>query len=264
MGTKLKAKKPTTPKKTAKKVALGEITNLIIIDASGSMQSKVEEVKGGLKILFTDIQKDANKDQKKVKTNTIVVDFSSPGDFNTLINSKDSLTLDGSIADNYVPRGMTALFDAIHNGFGLVPTKQKAVFVSILTDGEENSSREATAQSIKDLIEKKRKEGWTITFMGTTEASIEKAKSLGIAGGNTLKFKDSKKGMGQSFAAMANVRSAHYMASMDFMEEDNQLRSRGASTKDLEKLQASYTAANATLMEEEQKKIDKDDKQDSK
>ena len=50
-----KTVKKTAKKAAAKKVTKKKITNLIIIDASGSMADKLDEVKGGLKQLFSDI-----------------------------------------------------------------------------------------------------------------------------------------------------------------------------------------------------------------
>lgn len=199
---------------------MNKLTNLIIVDASGSMSSKKPEVIGGLKQLFTDIQKDAKKDKKKVTTTTIVVDFSSSFDFRILINTEDSSKLDVSVAENYSTRGSTALLDAIDKGFALVPPKQNSVFVSILTDGEENDSKEATSEFITSLIAEKKKEDWVITFMGTSEDSIKKAKSMGIAGGNTMFFANNANGVKHSFNKMSNVRSAYYTSTMDFMEQE--------------------------------------------
>lgn len=195
--------KPSTPKKK------GEVTNLIIIDASGSMASKEAEVKGGLKQLLSDIKTDAKKD-KNTKISTIVVDFSSGNDFNVLVNSKDSKDLDDKIGDKYTTRGMTALYDAIGKGFQLVDSKAKSVFVTIITDGEENSSQEYSGKDVNDLMDKHKKKGWALTFMGTTQASIAQAKNWGISPGNTMAFADNARGVGQTFTLASNARKAHY------------------------------------------------------
>jgi Mg-chelatase subunit ChlD len=139
-------------------------TNLIIIDASGSMESKKEAVVNGLKELLAQIKIDAVKDKAKVKTSTIVIDFSGNGDVRELVNVSSSITLKDSISADYKTRGMTALYDAIGKGFNMVGKKEKNVFVSILTDGEENDSKEFKHEDVKKLIEKKRKLGWAITF----------------------------------------------------------------------------------------------------
>jgi hypothetical protein len=45
-------------------------------------------------------------------------------------------------------------------------TKDKAVLIVILTDGYENASKEWTKDSVASLIERKKKDGWTVTFLG--------------------------------------------------------------------------------------------------
>lgn len=196
------------PKKTPTKKGVN-VTNLIIIDASGSMTTKANEVRGGINQLLADIKKDADTD-KKNKIETIVVDFSSGGDFNVLVNEKDSKKLDVTIGDNYRTRGMTALYDAIGKGFQLVGKDKKDVFVTIITDGEENASIEFNGSAVKDLMDKHKKKGWALTFMGTTETSLRQATDWGIARGNTMAFADNSRGVGQTMTMMSNARKAHY------------------------------------------------------
>lgn len=197
-----------------------KITNLIIIDASGSMASKADEVKGGLKQLFKDIASD--KETKALKQRTVIIDFSGAGDVRTLIDSED--TPKDSIANDYTTRGMTALYDAIGYGFSLV-AKEKNVFVSILTDGDENDSKEYKYSAIKDLMENKRKnaKGWVITFMGTTEESIAKAQSMGISIGNTMWFSNSDMGVNKAMKMSNRSRAMYtsFVANDSFLDTTN-------------------------------------------
>jgi len=195
-------------KKTKEKKQIKKMTNLIIIDASTSMHPKAEEVKGGLKVLFKQIKKDAKKGE--IEMSTIVLDFSSPGDFNVLVNSNDSEDLKDSVADAYRTRGMTALFDAIGRGFNMIKPNQDGVFINILTDGEENSSQEFKQEDITKLIKDAKAKNWAVTFMGTTEASIEKAKSMGVSGQNVLRFNDDVKGVKRSMKMSMESRSMYY------------------------------------------------------
>lgn len=186
-------------------------TNLIIIDASGSMGSKRAEVVGGLKQLFKDIKKEASPE---VNTTTIVVDFANSNDFNVIVNSNNTNQLTDSIANSYQVRGMTALYDAIGRAFKLVPKKQDGVFVSILTDGDENDSKEFKFSDIKLLMEKKKSKKWAITFMGTTEESLKDAKSWGIHEGNAFMFSNTAAGVATSMSISNNARSAYYTATL--------------------------------------------------
>lgn len=74
----------------------------------------------------------------------------------------------------FVPRGATALLDAIGHILKTFTTKKTLV---ILTDGYENSSIKYTHAHIKDLIEMKQKDGWDIVYLG---ADIRGAKDMGI------------------------------------------------------------------------------------
>ena len=211
-----KAVKKTTKKvttKTAKKAAPRKkkaITNLIIIDASGSMSSKKDEVVGGLKELLSQIRKDMEKDKNKVNMTNIIVDFSSSGDFRVLVNSSSAADLQDSIAENYTTRGMTALNDAIGKGFRLVDKNQYGVFVNIITDGLENDSKEFTGADIKKVIDEAKGKSWAVTFMGTTESSVAHAQSLGISRGNTMTFADNSAGVKMSMRKTMAARSMYY------------------------------------------------------
>lgn len=209
------AEKKKLPKKT--KATKKRFTNLIIIDASGSMSSKAEEVRGGIKRLFKDIKEDAIKNPD-VESTTIVIDFSDSRDYRELVNSKNPLDLLDSIADAYSPRSMTALYDAIGFGFSKVPKDQDGVFVNILTDGEENDSKELKSDDVKKLITDGKAKNWAITFMGTSEDCLNHAVSLGISQGNTMMFTNTSEGVAKSMHTGVLSRAAYYTATatMDF------------------------------------------------
>jgi len=161
------------------------ICNLILIDASGSMQNRISDVKGGLMKLFSDI-----REQTDVNQHTVVCDFSD--DFRVLVNSVNTKDLDTAVIEKYGTRGSTALFDAIKKSFDIVPKGMDGVFVSILTDGEENSSRECNTEEVKKLISSGKESKWGITFMGCDEAALDIAKNIGI--NNVLSFANTHDG----------------------------------------------------------------------
>jgi len=171
-----------------------KITNLIIVDASSSMRSKKEEIIDGLKDLISDIKKDMKNDGKDIKTRTIICQFATAGTFQVLINTTSRKKLKKSLADDYEPNGMTALYDAIGQAFNLVGKKQDGVFVNVLTDGEENDSKEYTSDMIKKLIAEADEKKWGVTFMGTTKEAIHSAQYLGFKASNTYQYVDSKIG----------------------------------------------------------------------
>lgn len=223
------------------------MTNLIIIDASGSMSSLINDVRGGIKQTFDDI-KEADKDpslfkhtKKKEKSRTIVYDFSERPVL--LCDESDSDKLDYSIADKYRTRGSTALYDAIGEAFAKVNPEEKKVMVTIITDGEENSSRNFSGNQIKEIIEGKKAAGWAILFIGADEKCINTAHRLGVSAGNTMAFtntagayagasallgdeKRKKKGSNSSmyYARSMYMASEDALAQADLLEESEKFR----------------------------------------
>src|SRR5215472_10142397 len=89
---------------------------------------------------------------------------------------------------SYRPEGNTALNDAIGITVRKVendnPAVDKIVTV-IMTDGEENSSREWSLNDVQALIRQKESEGnWTFIFMGASPDAWAQGRALGIKAGN--------------------------------------------------------------------------------
>jgi hypothetical protein len=83
----------------------------------------------------------------------------------------------------YAPNDMTPLYDAI--GKTVKETQEKlssgkVIFV-IMTDGEENSSKEYKRQDIFELISKKRADGWEFIFLGANQDSWQSGQSIGVS-----------------------------------------------------------------------------------
>jgi uncharacterized protein YegL len=113
----------------------------------------------------------------------------------------------------YVPGGNTALNDAIGITVRKVeddrPQVDKIITV-IMTDGEENSSREWTHNAVKALIDHKEKEGiWTFVFLGAAPNAWVQGRSLGIPAGNVAQYDPDRYATVFSAASMAtNIAAA--------------------------------------------------------
>jgi len=110
-----------------------KIHNLLIVDASGSMASKADEVRGGINGLFASLRSDL-QDQPEIDNSITVVDFSSHGDFNVLYDKVKPENLVDMTDEDYFPRAMTALYDAIGKALLLVPQDMDGVLVTIFQD----------------------------------------------------------------------------------------------------------------------------------
>lgn len=103
----------------------------------------------------------------------------------------------------YQPDGMTPLFDAMGEAFShlrqITDTQTDSnVLVTILTDGEENSSREYNGKSIKSIIENLKEKNWTFTYIGANHDVEKFAISISIE--NSLSYHANEDGVKKMFA----------------------------------------------------------------
>jgi len=157
-----------------KKITKKQKEIVCVIDRSGSMDHMRMDAIGGFNTFL-------EKQQKKEK-NTLftMVLFDSPMSENIVmyngIKIKDVKPL---TTETYIPRNGTALYDALGETIAKVEERHVAmenkpqVLFLILTDGEENSSKEYTQEKIKEKIEKLQKDSeWQFVYIGVTSDFI--------------------------------------------------------------------------------------------
>jgi uncharacterized protein YegL len=144
---------------------------VVIVDRSGSMQSIREDAEGGVNAFIEDQRKEPGAANLTLATfdNKYEVVFERAP-----IEAVPKFVLR--------PRGGTALLDAIGmtmNTYRDVNTTGKRIAV-IMTDGQENASREWTKDSVQSLIEEMKAEGWEFVFLAADETAINDAVSWGF------------------------------------------------------------------------------------
>ena len=92
--------------------------------------------------------------------------------------------------DNYIPNSMTPLYDAIAKTIHDTEkvAKGKDVLCVIMTDGEENASKEYTRDKIFGLIKEKEKEKWSFIYLGANQDSWDIGYSIGLHKGNVIDY----------------------------------------------------------------------------
>lgn len=159
----------------------------VLMDRSGSMQLIKEDAQGAINAFV--------EEQKKLdgKCTVRLAQFD-----NTYEDVYKSTPIED--VEDYVlqPRGGTALTDGIAklvSDFGqelaALPEDERpgTVIVVIVTDGEENSSREYTADAVKSLIEEQTdKYNWEFIFLAAGQDAIQTGAGYGIGAGNSLTF----------------------------------------------------------------------------
>ena len=188
-----------------------QIHNLIILDESGSMEPiKQTTIQGFNEIVQT--VKGIEQEHPEQEHFISVVTFN--GIRQKLVHFIDPVSkLEQIGSSSYRPDASTPLFDAI--GFAVNKLKQAIgnrtdynVLVTILTDGEENASREYSGLAIKKLIEELKLKRWTFTYIGT-DHDVEKMAAL-ISIDNTMKFDKNETEMKRMFEREKNARSIYY------------------------------------------------------
>jgi len=203
--------------KTHRRISTGikNVHNLFILDRSGSMD-KVRDVT----IRGFNEQVQTIRDQEKKSKQTQIVSFVT---FNQLYNEKffnqKSSQLQELRAEDYIPDGGTALNDAVGKAVTklrneLNGNKDTAVIVTILTDGEENSSREYTTQQVADLIkEVQDKLNWTVTYIGANQDVKLAAQTYNLKLSNTMRYDSDPIGTSKAFSKLSSARTL-YSASL--------------------------------------------------
>lgn len=183
-----------------------------LLDRSGSMQEqrKYQEAEKGINHEIDILQKNNTANY----TMTIAeFDIGHPISHYSMEDISKVKTFKGK-----GPRGMTALYDAIGTTINEIAARIKKddrVLFNIFTDGGENASRSFSAESIKSLIEKVKKENnFTVTFIGTKFDVDQMIKDTGISRGNTYTYDGTGKGtrMSQKARTGATIMYASSVA----------------------------------------------------
>lgn len=188
-----------------------QVHNLIILDESGSMNAIRSSIVQGFNELVQSI-KGIESQFPEQEHFISFISFNSFG--NKIHHFIDPVKMLNKIDDrNYRPNGMTPLYDAMGNGinklrYHLNGITDHNVLVTILTDGEENCSREYSGASIKDLVNELKENRWTFTYVGTDHDVDKIASSLSID--NTLVFDKSASGIKDMFEKERQAREAYY------------------------------------------------------
>lgn len=147
-----------TPNKTMKTLMV------VILDRSGSMETKQSDVIGGYNRFL--------QDQKALPDPCRIFGTS----FNTEFTIMQPIAPIQAAVElhkgNYIVGGSTALLDAfMHTIVQAEKEKQtdERALVLIITDGEENSSRETTYEKVAEMVKAKEALGdWTFTYLGVS------------------------------------------------------------------------------------------------
>lgn len=148
------------------------IYNVIIVDESGSMEHLRNVTIDGVNETINTIKEIQSRYDDNQQHYLTLVTFRGAmhNDINTIIDAMPIPRVTSFM--DYNPYGSTPLYDAVGETlttlYDMIKGDDKATgSVTILTDGEENSSRKWNARDLKRLIESLKEEGWSFSYMGS-------------------------------------------------------------------------------------------------
>lgn len=199
-----------------------EKINLVafILDASGSMIGSEKFVCD----TFNEQLKIA-KEQEDQETLITMVSFSSDifGQKNILNMSYANRPVDKvEEMTKWKCNGGTPLHDAVGNTIAKLretveqyPDRDISVLVNVITDGQENTSKEYKGTQIKKIVSDLEKKGnWSFTFLGADIDVFAEGQKIGMSGtsgrGNIMSFNKSSAGFRGATAKMSNGNARFY------------------------------------------------------
>ena len=182
---------------------------IVIADRSGSMQMIKNDAIGGFNTLI-DSQR---KLDGKAEVTLVLFDDK----YDVVYKDKDIDVVDNLDDKTFIPRGATALYDAIgktvatlneeraEGNENMMPQK---VFIAILTDGEENASREFTRSAVMDQVKECKDKGWEFVYLCADESGLQDGRGI-FGKGATYAFTADAVGTSDAFGCMSNTMSSY-------------------------------------------------------
>lgn len=178
-----------------------------IIDESSSMWTSVADVKGGFQKIIDE--------QKANENGTCAISIFR---FATTPKEADFIMKDVREVENelfYNPSGCTAMYDGIGKAIDEIGERLASMpeeerpeknLIVIMTDGEENSSREYSASRVKEMIKHQEdKYSWTFLYIGTDISNTKDADNIGIG----RKFATTRGKMYKSYDTINSVMNCY-------------------------------------------------------
>ncbi len=184
---------------------------IAILDRSGSMRPIIDEAVGGFNKFLAD--------QKAVPGEARMTVVSFDNIVESLYEGKPLAEAPELKVEDVFPRGMTALNDAI--GMTLNKHKQRigfeawadATIVCIVTDGEENASKEYTIAQVKELVKSLETQGWKFVFLAANQDAWTTSARYGLDANNAAVMdfaatkEDTLRGYATASASVASMRT---------------------------------------------------------
>ena len=172
----------------------------LVIDESGSMGSVKDATISGINEQIQQLKKDFGGD-KKDEFNTFVSLIRFNATSTPIFMYSDIDSLQEIAPKDYNPGGNTAMYDAV--GYAINQLKSRhdidgedtSSLVIVVSDGEENASKEFNSKSIADMVgDLNKTKRWTFSYLGANQDLSKVSEQTNINLGNTASFNSRTKG----------------------------------------------------------------------
>ena len=179
-----------------------------IIDRSGSMCGKEADTIGGINATLEIIKQDLKPDEQ-VNVSIKLFDHEEV----LLIDSLDIQNVRPLELNQFVPRGQTALYDAIGKSLTYFmekklhnPNSYTKCLIYVATDGCENCSKKFNADRLKKLITSA-KESYAIElfYLGANQDAILEASKIGIEEGQAINYSETREECEAVYRSLGSV-----------------------------------------------------------
>ncbi|GGZ22965.1 vWA domain-containing protein [Asticcacaulis endophyticus] len=183
-----------------------DLNTYILLDRTGSMSSMWAEALSSVNAYAENVGKsDPSKPFDRhlnTRVTLAVFDAQDGLQFNVLRDKVAPLNWQDVTNAEASPRGMTPLYDAIGQIIATASkdNPKKAVIV-IMTDGQENASREMTQKTAKAALDAAKKRGWEVVFLGADFSNFSDANGVGIE--RTKSMAVDKSALGETMQRLA-------------------------------------------------------------
>lgn len=174
----------------------------VILDRSGSMGGRESDVIGGVNKFI--------EEQQKVPGEALISMVRFDTEYERFRPMTDIKSMEPMRPSEFVPRGSTALLDAIGRTLSALEEdwrreQPEKCIVVIVTDGQENASKEFTRPQIKEMISAREASGkWNFIYLGSDISTFDDAKGLGIRLDSTAMYTNNAAGIKSMYATVGS------------------------------------------------------------
>lgn len=207
----------------------------VILDRTGSMESIRDDTIGGFNAFLN-----AQKAEPGLATLTLV-QFDSQDPYEIVHRFKLLSEIPELSRATFVPRATTPLLDAMGRGINDLEKslgdlseseRPSRVVMVIITDGQENASREFRKDQIGKMIREKQEEsGWQFVFLSADLDSIGDALQHGIYASSVLAHDKNEHGVSAAWASLSRSISDYRAARKQDVSFDEEDRAQQKSEK---------------------------------